>query len=479
MDRLKDELILSIFNYVSIDDLIFNCKLTCKKWNLICNRIKFRTLIIKNDYGSNCWYYWYRPINLEDVIYSSKLCFLDDPIFKNHFIELKYLKINLQKNEFKLEQLNEYVRLEHLEIDNDIKLKEPACLQLPNLQLIKISFRNNKLKINSTKLKIINVNQSQFCEIVNKDTVEFIEVEYFNESLEHFSSLKIFKCDSISLEDYDLLLNLPSSLEQIHFYFYENLENYMAEIVTPILTHRLILKNLENVSVYFRGIKLVNNKSITDYGFEEENDLRLVIENFDQIKGTLPWITKINYDELIDEPENLANEPLFFYKFNNIQEIEISRAIDQNQFLCFIKNFSNLISLKLKNTSFNHHFYNKLPCLCALLERFQLIEKKEVKIDFEFILKLFLIQKVKINRFLSIDLAMKIITKSKFVKEIEFELNENLVYLKKMNKSTFQIESANKKWKNLEPKQLLNLFKTIESNDKEIESHSNKRTKLI
>ena len=99
------------------------------------------------------------------------------------------MKINLEFNDFNLELLNQYQRLETVEINNLINLDRSIYLELPNLRLIKIAFLGNKLKINSNRLEIIKVNQSQLCEIVNPDSVKVIEIERFDECIEKFKNL--------------------------------------------------------------------------------------------------------------------------------------------------------------------------------------------------------------------------------------------------------------------------------------------------
>lgn len=487
MNNLPEEIVLMIFNHIHIIDLL-KCKRVNKRFNHLICQIKFKELVLKRPEGIdfnekfNCWYHSFKPINLKNTIivpWKNNIYnyFFNFRSFIKTFSQLKKLKINLMCQDFCLYQVNNFPNLENLQVDNQIEIGENLELILPNLKILHLGFIDYQLKINSNCLNILSCFELDDVCILNPETVTNLEIETDRLkilSLKKFSNLKVFKVNDFSWLNDDFLDNLPATIKQVHLnYPYQNLNGVLIEKAKLIFEDNQRRSKFEGLKFYLEGVELESRSAFSDYGFQEER-IQLFSKNYDRLEQTLPWFVSFNYSMLLETFKNQLPSS-FFDKFINLQSILTDRTVDENHFLLFLKNCSNLNKLELHYPSLSQTFYNKLPIICNLIQDFKLKENRKLELDYEFISKFKLLKIFQTTHYLSIDLVTDLLNYLNFMLNLRYKIDRDkpLIIERKIDK-TFKVICNKRKWKRIDTVELLVTLLVVLKNEN---FKSNKRIK--
>lgn len=383
IDQLPIEMLLKIFNYVSLTDLIKNCVLVSKKWYSLVDEKRLDELII--NYGrlsSNHWYQSYRPINLRNLIFCSTPDFIKSPSFIRNF-NLKYLKIHLNFEHFEISKLNRLGELEHLEIDNYLNLHEDSVLCLNRLRVLHLQLVGSRLRIDAANLQSFYCSDLTKVQLDRKQSIQQVEVPLFDDSVNELVNLEVLK-----LTDFDVirdrntmrtfLSGLPKNLKKLHFYDPNANGNARGWKNFFAFTRE---RSLE-FSVYLNGIP---SDDWLDERLLEHCDLtRLIVEKLDRFDAPLHWFNEFDYDKLLHICTIRSD---FFGSFNNLQVIRAGRIAGQVAFGNFLKGCRNLSVLFLTYPSLWSRFYDQLPVSNPLISRFTLFEDEHVVLDYRFVLQ--------------------------------------------------------------------------------------------
>lgn len=381
IEQLPIEMLLKIFNYVNMTDLIKNCVLVSKKWYSLVDEKKLDELIINfGRLSNNHWYRSYRPINLRNLIFCSTPNFVKSPSFIRNF-NLKYLKIHLNFEHFDIQKLNRLAKLEHLEIDNFLNLYENSALCLSRLRVLHLQLVGSRLRIDAANLESLYCSDLTKIQLNRKHSIRQVEVPLFDESVNELTNLEVLKLtDFDTIRDRNtmsaFLSGLPKKLEQLHFYDLNAPGNARGWHNFFTFTQETSLE----FNVYLNGIqscdwleeRLLENCDLT----------RLTVEKPDLFDAPLHWFKEFDYDKLMHICTIRSD---FFDRFNNLQVIRAGRIERQIAFGNFLKNCRNLSVLFLTYPSLWSRFYNQLPLSNPLLTRFTLFEDEHVELDYQFV----------------------------------------------------------------------------------------------
>ena len=148
---LPPEILAIIFKNLSYQDKV-NCRLCCKRWNLIISNLKEDCLIASNRILINeFWFYTNKIVDVKYQIFISSYNFLPTTQtieIKSRFANLKKLLINFSTFEDDLDfsLLNQFKFLEQLQLAR-INLKQESTLELANLKTLSISTIANDKKL--------------------------------------------------------------------------------------------------------------------------------------------------------------------------------------------------------------------------------------------------------------------------------------------------------------------------------------------
>lgn len=394
-------MILKIFDYVNLTDLIKNCVLVSKKWYGLVDEKRNDELIINfSRLSTNYWYSTHRPINLKNLIFCNTPDFIGSPSFVHNF-NLKYLKIHLNFEHFDVEQLHRLTELEHLEIDNYLNLYKNSTICLKKLRVLHLNLLGCQLQIDAEKLEIVCCNELIKIDLKHKESVRQIEVLLFDASVHNLPNLEILKLTDLDvIRDRQtirtFLSRLPKTLAQLHFYdLHANgnargWQNFFELVRETNPKFRICLNDIR-YSVWLEE-KLLANSDLT----------RLVIKKLDQFDAPLPWFKEFDYNKLL---HICRIGPNFFGKFNNLQVIRAGRIERQNAFTAFLKSCHNLSVLFLTFPTLSSGFYSQLPVSNRLLTRFTLFEEDHVVLNYRFVLEFKLLVEFSTTHHLSMRLT--------------------------------------------------------------------------
>lgn len=494
MNNLPEELTLFIFSHLDIENVIKICTQVNKKWNYIVKQIRFHELEIREridvaivkDLKTIWWSHSFKTIYLKNVIICKQLEFLNDSILVRNFINLKFLKLNI-KEKFDLTELSQFSKLELLEFVNRVELSKSTVLFLPNLKTLRLfetqfsNFNNYKIKIHSFKLEWLSCSKLENIEFSEPQTVKFVGIEYCEDpsNIDKLINLETLKCNIDHL-DPNIVIRSPNSLKQIHIYkgvkqtdrTYEHDE----QILNRILGQKKTLYK-SDLDVYFNGLILRNNE-LNSNQIKAANT-EFVLDNLYELEEKVGWFTHIEYEILVKKFAGIIPNMLYI-KFFNIRTVKVESHVNQELLLSFLGNCSNLIGLFIKyNLSFSQSFYDKIPDLCQFLELFILVDQNEIDLNFDFILKFKLLNRMQTSCNLPMSLIIRILENLKLIKYLSIN-NKTLIIKARKNLSfenPFRLKYEDV-WINLNLEELLELCRDIDSRGMKTRLFPQKRTKM-
>lgn len=442
MDSLPEELMRMIFAYLNIQELKGRASLVSKKWNYIIKRLNFKELILKriDMHISNQWDYTCRPIDLNNIIFSFNVRILDNEYFKTYFFNLKRLKVHLHKND--VENLNHYVMLEHLEIENEISLNRNVTLKLKKLRIASVPvlyLDDNILTVDSNNLEVLITGCLERIKVTNPTTVKFIDVcretvYSLRMNLTKFTNLEVFHVYSFSHHD-EFLSKSPSSLKEIHIWHSKRNENNFPRylemkkrFMMSLLDQKYRDARFKDLKIYMKGLEMNFETFSRDFDKFYQD---VCFRNFNELSDTVR-LSEINYNNV----ENAFDQELpsnFFSKFQTISQIVSADVKDQNHFLDFLSKCSVLSNLTLRSSSLDQSFYDRLPECCRLLKSIDLnfySKDSGYEIEFDFILKFKILNQILANQEPPISIIMQLLENKMIMGHFVFQTKSKFTFIK-------------------------------------------------
>ena len=485
MDHLPD-LPIEIWKMILLEDFeleeLMKMKYVCKKFNQIINFFEFEEIVIGHlKSESQFWYYTNKKLKRDSIVCPCRLDFFDqlnkNSSFANHFNKLKTFKIGLTYN-FDLNKFNQLNKLEHLELDSDLWLKEETTLNLPNLKIFKIRIRSNSklLIIDSFKLSIICSLHLERIQIKRPETVKEITLSMNkNENLKKFLNLEILRYQNQNELDVESLPDLlPLKLKQIHFYLVRDSETRrkMDTYKNKIYSFLAKIKSIpiKDLKVYFECVELeleLENKIPTELFLTQPN-YHLISNYFNKLEENVRGCELICFAQLLMAFNQRIPDD-FFKKFTMVKTIVIRVRLDQDKLIEFISKNTNLEEIYIYHNNFNQEFFDKLPDYCPQLIFFNwdvndADNSLNFDLNFNFFLKFKNLVKISITKFINLELIFKIFENSKVFYSIAFTHNEDKIVIQKPNNKkpfSFSLEYGESEWSKLKPEELIEIFDLI------------------
>ena len=338
MDRLPFELYFPIIRHLDLNDLI-QVRAVCRKFRDAVQDFKIRELVMLSRHQRRTRGNWIHTVQPYDLSYSisneERFRRLVDACIIN-FSFLKRAKVNWLS-----ELLNDFRKLEHLEVECDLYSKNANFkLALPELKTFRVERSCYQFpapfvaELETPKLRDVFFGFDAVLEYFKFNyplAVAYLRTTYFFEGIAEFRNLEtfeIFYCKDLKI---DFLVNLPR-LTAVKVLMRKP---YSLEFELPKLDE---LKRA-NFRLYHLGIELL----VGDELDEESEDTLIEISNgilnaelnqtrrtrfylkyYELMDDYLPNCSALLYDVL---PENIEKQEKFFRKFN-IQSLQVSRPVE-------------------------------------------------------------------------------------------------------------------------------------------------------
>lgn len=453
--KLPNELVVMIFEYLEMADVVWRCGLVSKRFQFLAHQVRFKELVIVNGSVNfdNYWHCNFERINPRRTVCERDLHFLTAS-FRSSFINLRKLKLDLMTgSDFDIDILSEFVRLQHLELSR-LQLKEDKTICLPSARLIRIiridhgDRQVGKLTVNAAELRTFLCDHLGLYQLTDSRAIEHLQLEVGSEQLAEAPSLRVLRAFQGLKLDRNVLSKVPN-LERLHLHcpFNDDDEEELGEIdeSREIVVHFLALKKLLRMfalKVYFNGVHLADVQSANAYFNQDFNldELVRIQHNYEQLESTLPWMQQIFYWNLLA----IFNDALpsdFFKRFNNIRSIQHAGDTEtQQRFVAFLENCPNLSEIKLIYPNFTPAFYEQqLPELAPLLSHLSLREKKELKIDYSFIRRFKLLLTFETTQNLDMDWVLNSVAQFKILRRFAFSSGRNNVLIEKFAEDRYSL----------------------------------------
>lgn len=384
------EIIALIMDHLSAEDTIA-CEAVCQRWAYFIKRLNLTSLVVtkERERRPRKWSYSDELIQPESTVVKPRLEF--DNLEDSFLFNLRRLKIINDTDEpdsvlicrlpmlNDLDLVNKLAYLQVLEICK-IDLENGATITLPNLEYLAIDCVRSKLKLVTPKLTAYkgDLKNVQFA---FPEQLKRLYLQHQCPEIKQFTSLE-YLCVKRLNEDARLLVEHPTlkllsirpdSKYVDRFQAYDELQknfDLLKMSALQILAQKKRLKR-DGLRLVFHGIELENPNQLDDY--ESQNELvKLHIANYAKLcQSELRWIRRLNYSSLmrcVDEGVIEAAPEDFFERFDQVNDILVTEAFDEEQLFEFLKKFKNFntfsLDYKYPHTSdfeqLESEFYEKL-----------------------------------------------------------------------------------------------------------------------
>lgn len=295
INDLPLELKFKIFELLEIADILV-ARLVCKHWQTVLSEIKIETIIFQSfrfaKLGAIKWHFDDVPVrNVISVEKDLSLNLLQSSVF--NLKNLKRLMINgsLNNEAFNIEQLNQFSKLEQIEIDE--WKGDKATLVLPKLKRLYLwSLYANELTIESPKLEAL------FCKInislvsLPSTKLRHLEIHSFRDKVFTFTDLETLKLDHTDGVVQNMLQQLPK-LTDIEFKLDDYSEGFFDGTINTL--RNLVVErqrlNRTNLKIAFKDVVVTSEEQVLQFdpddffddGWELETDdsANYVYDSFD------------------------------------------------------------------------------------------------------------------------------------------------------------------------------------------------------
>lgn len=308
-NELPLELQFKIFELLEISDILVS-RLVCKHWRSVLCEIKIEELVFcQSNQTATKWHF--DPVPVRNVIIVTNPLTLK--LLSSTIFNLKNLKrlmirgsINYDGDEgFKIEQLNKFPKLEHIEFDE--WNGEEEKLLLPKLKQLYLStIYSGELQLDApvlesvlVKIGILRVN------LQHAETLKHLEIFSFKDKVFEFIGLETLKLDHTDAPIRNMLQQLPK-LRLIEFTLHDYIHEFFEHIVDTL--RDLVLEkerlNRTDLKIYFKNQLVTSENQVNLYepqDFFEEPEIESELDDLD---------SQFDYSD----PDNLYNS---FSDFEN------------------------------------------------------------------------------------------------------------------------------------------------------------------
>lgn len=208
--------------------------------------------------------------------------------------------------------------------------------------------------------------------------------------------------------------------------------------------------------ISFQGIKLTDDDQFERCDFSS-NSISLQLQNYNSLIDRLPWVKRIDYNEVLRASDgHLPSD--FFSRFGNIQYVLAHGHItDEISFLLFLTKCPNLRSLALLFVQINESFYAHLPKIYHLTS-LRINAVMNDLIDYSFVPKLRYLNSLDTNQTLSFRFVVRAFEKSiYYLESISFRTRDERYLIDKTGPNRYYLEC----FENTKEKELIFLKKNM------------------
>ena len=283
-------MLVFIFEYLPVRNLV-TCAMVCERWRFVVGDIRIRELIINNHQtkkaGDLTWFHTGDSMNkmyaFDGLDTQAYLLFVN--CFRHKLARLCLIERKSLTKPFIERLLNQMKQLVHLEltISRSDNKSSHVVLQLPNLQTFKLFSSGDKYRINSPKLKNVQLfmcpNEIDFS---HPQSIKYLQVKYVNCGHEpsNFNLTKFPNLETLRvsipkgpiLDLYWHVIDSLSNLKQLYFdrpQHFQRCDYRIIDDFDHILKHRTV--SSEELQIYFLNVLLVNHRKFENYNFFETN----------------------------------------------------------------------------------------------------------------------------------------------------------------------------------------------------------------
>lgn len=181
-------------------------------------------------------------------------------------------------------------------------------------------------------------------------------------------SLEYLYVKNASNINHNLKLSELKRLKALHFY-----KRLNRDKIAYLLQERKTLNRVESFKIFHAGIEICSIEQVSNLYLDYDMSTYTLIDNYDKLDEALAWIRELSISNT--QLNSISNRTLdkFHTRFYNINEISIQEAIDQTNFIQFLKHHPNLKHLFLYNTLLDQTFFDLLSTLCPRLFGIEII----------------------------------------------------------------------------------------------------------
>ena len=441
---LPIELVHLVFQHMTVVE-ICTCRLVSRWFNETVKAFRvFELSFYESDWlRKTSWFADDKPILPLNSLRSSKVSFLS-----SRSIDLRFLrrlsKYNVKEGDrFRLELLNSFLWLEHLELQfEQLDWCKGDCAKSLRLNQLKYLYLEFKFQIfiefNTPKLSTLAlsyehgdyepVDVHQLLEsihFVHPATVRSLYLfDNLNTSGEFpipssFEGVEHLQCDLTAWTHRQMksILEKFSHLKVLEVWRSEGDEFYEVDfdLLDQIMQQKEKLK--PSLRLYFCDVELSSRRTARSYAFDRQSKLASLLQNYSSLvySHTL-WV--VVYDELL----RLTKGDYQILKlFNTTIIVHVREHLDDpDRFLHFLLNCPNLKSLTFENAHMDSEFYRMLPAYSSLIE-LNIREDQDLELDFEFLLKIENLINFTTNQNLALHIIRRM-AQLKFVNYFEFKI---------------------------------------------------------
>ena len=247
-----------------------------------------------------------------------------------------------------------------------------------------------------------------------------LSVNAYGQAIQQFENLRIcyigttskVRCFYTDPKIPSDLSKFPPKVREIHL---RDLCN--KSLISGLLSSKSKLGR-SDLKLFYCGLPVDTSKEMAQYldrgesehyllNLNRDENFSLVLDGYPKLAPFLPFLTLVNYSDLI-RFFDCKIESGFFSRFVNIQKVVAGGPIDdKEQFVSFLKRCEHLFDLELKNAGLDQStFYNQLPIHAPYLQELVIDEAQEL--DWKFALKLKYLEVFKTSQTASFSLIFKI-----------------------------------------------------------------------
>ena len=442
MTDLPIELWHLIFDHLQLVDLS-SCAQVCKTIYLAVKAYRIREIAFTP--GIDLWFHHVSD-NYKHRVYFRNASILRRSSFC--FDHLKRLKIGRLSPIYNLNEINQFSRLEKLDIDLKFYENEKSMiLSLVNLKVLYLFMSDHLpyLELDTPRLTEIYTFSLKKLEFIYPESVRCIHTFFHDGKLSMFRNLEyLIFTDCYSLLDShpsypggfdEISVTVLKKLKEIDFYYHINYSLYGGQNLNVFkrMVANLLALGRPDLKVFWQNVQITAANWPTDYEHPVGNrsQIGLQLWNYEKLKKKIS-IPCFDFNERILEIRGAGFNPRseefiskFFAKFS-LRKIVVHVPIEQNEgglLLEFIARSPDLFALEFGNSCLGQLFFDRMADTVRLnaipLRHLQITGSSDRVQNFEFLLGLRDLERFKVYQQLPAELITKLF-KLPMLAEIEF-----------------------------------------------------------